>query len=142
VIRLLETSMRICLSALATAAVMASPALAHHSFAMFDMSRNATFKGVVKEVEWTNPHVWVHVDVTEGGRVATYAFEGGAIAVLKRNGWTKDLVKPGDAISLVSHPFKTGRPGGSLERVTLADGRTISAGDAIPGALAPPASPR
>jgi hypothetical protein len=124
--------------AAAIAALAATPALAHHSFAMFDMTRSVTFKGVVKEVEWTNPHVWIHVDVNEGGKQITYAFEGGAISVLKRNGWLKDSVKAGDAITLVSHPFKNGRSGGSLEQVTLPDGRTVSAGDAIPAALAPP----
>ena len=129
--------MRTSVLAAVVVALAATPALAHHSFAMFDMSKNATFKGVVKEVEWTNPHVWVHVDIAEGGRQTTYAFEGGAISVLKRNGWLKDSVKPGDAITIVSHPFKNGRSGGSLERVTLPDGRTVSAGDAIPAALAP-----
>jgi hypothetical protein len=131
--------MRSRLLGMALAAAAATPALAHHSFAMFDMSKSATFKGVVKQVEWANPHVWVHVEINEGGRPMTYAFEGGAISVLKRNGWMKDSVKAGDPITLTSHPFKDGRPGGSLERVSLVDGRNVSAGDAIPTALAPPA---
>jgi hypothetical protein len=117
---------------------VASPALAHHSFAMFDMSKSATFKGVVKEVQWANPHVWMEVMVDEGGVAKPYSFEGGAVAVLKRAGWVRDSVKPGDTVTIISHPFKNGRVGGSLERVTLPDGRTVSAGDAIPGALQQP----
>ncbi|MEO6340572.1 MAG: DUF6152 family protein [Caulobacteraceae bacterium] len=122
----------------AVLALAATPAMAHHSFAMFDMSKNVTVKGVVKEFQWTNPHVWVELLVTEGGAQKSYSYEGGAVAVLKRNGWVKDSIKVGDTITIVGHPFKNGREGGSLERVTLPDGRTVGAGDAVPGALQVP----
>ena len=61
-----------------------SLALAHHSFAMFDARKSASQKGVIKEVQWTNPHVWVHLTVQEGGKEVVYDYEGAAIAVLKR----------------------------------------------------------
>lgn len=120
------------------AVAAAGPALAHHSFAMFDMRKNVTFRGVVKEVQWTNPHVWVELTVNEPGGPKSYSFEGGAIAVLKRQGWVRDSVKPGDTITIAGHPFRNGRPGGSMDRVTFADGKTVAAGDAIPAALRPP----
>jgi hypothetical protein len=115
--------------------LIGSAALAHHSFAMFDNTRKIDVKGTVKDVQWTNPHVWVDMVVMENGQQKTYGFEGGAVAVLKKFGWTKDMVKAGDTITLTAHPFKDGKPGGSIDFVTLADGRKIGGGDGIPGAV-------
>jgi hypothetical protein len=123
---------------LLVAIAFASTAFAHHSFAMYDATKSATQKGVVAEVQWTNPHVWVRLVVQENGKDVVYSYEGAAIAVLKRVGWTKDSVKPGDAVTVVGHPFKDGRPGGSIEHLLLADGRKLGTGDAIPGALVVP----
>jgi hypothetical protein len=117
---------------------LATTAHAHHSFAMFDMSKTVSFKGKIKELQWTNPHVWVELTVDEKDGPVTYAFEGAAIAVLKRVGWTKDSVKPGDVVTVVGHPYKNGRPGGSIDHLVLADGRKLGTGDAIPGALRVP----
>ena len=111
---------------------------AHHSFAMFDMAKTVTFKGTVKEVQWTNPHVWIDLTVIENDKPVTYSFEGAAIAVLKRVGWKIDSVKAGDVITLVGHPYKNGRPGGCFDHVILADGRKLGTGDALPGALRVP----
>jgi hypothetical protein len=111
---------------------------AHHSFAMFDMSKTASFKGKIKELQWTNPHVWIELTVDEKDGPVTYAFEGAAIAVLKRVGWTKDSVKAGDVVTVVGHPYKNGKPGGSIDHLILADGRKLGTGDAIPGALRVP----
>ena len=126
----------------ALAAVMlvavAATAHAHHSFAMFDMSKTVSFKGTVKELQWTNPHVWIELTVEEKNGPVTYAFEGAAVAVLKRVGWTKDSVKPGDVVTVVGHPYKNAHPGGSIDHLILADGRKLGTGDAIPGALRVP----
>ena len=119
-------------------AAWASAALAHHSFAMFDATKSVEQKGVVKEVQWTNPHVWLHLSVQSQGKEVVYDYEGAAIAVLKRVGWNKDSVKAGDVVTVVGHPYKDGRPGGSIEHLVLADGRKLGTGDAIPGALVVP----
>jgi len=119
-------------------AVCARTVHAHHSFASFDASKTVSYKGVVKEIQWTNPHVWIELTVMQGGAPVTYGFEGAAIAVLKRVGWTKDSVKAGDTVTVVGHPYKDGRPGGSIDHLVLADGRQIGTGDAIPGALTVP----
>jgi hypothetical protein len=127
------------LAALATLLfAFAATVHAHHSFAMFDQSKTVSYKGKVKELQWTNPHVWIELTVEEKNGPVTYAFEGAAIAVLKRVGWTKDLVKAGDVVTVVGHPYKNGRPGGSFDHVVLADGRQLGTGDAIPGALRVP----
>jgi hypothetical protein len=115
-----------------------SMVLAHHSFAMFDMAKSATYKGKVREVQWTNPHVWVELEVTADGKTSNLSFEGAAIAVVKRVGWFKDTVKAGDVVTLVGHPYKDGRPGGSIDHIILADGRKVGTGDAIPPALVVP----
>jgi hypothetical protein len=105
---------------------------------MFDMSKTVSYKGTIKEVQWTNPHVWVELVVMENGAPVSLSFEGAAIAVLKRVGWTKDSVKAGDVVTVVGHPYKNGKPGGSIDHLILADGRQIGTGDAIPGALRVP----
>jgi hypothetical protein len=119
-------------------AAIALPAGAHHSFAMFDMGKTQTWKGKVKEVQWTNPHVWIELTVSQDGKSADLSFEAAAIPVLKNAGWTKDKVKAGDELTIVGHPYKDSRPGGSIDHVLLADGTKIGAGDAIPPPLVVP----
>ena len=109
-------------------------AVAHHSFAMFDPGKTISTKGTVKEVQWTNPHVWIELDVIVNGKTVTHPFEGAAISVLKRVGFMRDTVKAGDVVTIVGNPFRDGRPGGSMNYVLLADGRKVGTGDAIPGA--------
>jgi hypothetical protein len=125
----------LCAGFAAAVCLPAASAWAHHSFAMFDNAKKIDVKGTVKDLQWTNPHVWLDMVVMENGKPATYGFEGGAVAVLKKFGWNKDMVKPGDIVTLTAHPFKDGRPGGSIDFVTLADGRKIGGGDGIPGAV-------
>lgn len=134
------TMMRPFVRALAAALLVASalPVAAHHSFAMFDMSKTQSWKGKVKEVQWTNPHVWVELTMTEGGKPVSWSFEAAAVPVLKNAGWTKEMVKAGDEITIVGHPYKDGRTGGSIDNVILADGKKIGAGDAIPPPLVVP----
>ncbi len=115
-----------------------SSAWSHHSFAMFDMTRTLTYKGTLKEVQWTNPHVWIRLEVQQQGVPVTLSLECAAIAVLKRAGWTRDSVKAGDVVTVVAHPYRDGRPGGSVDYLILADGRQIGSGDAIPGAIRVP----
>ena len=134
----MKTRLGMSLIAALLFACVAGGVQAHHSFAMFDMSKTVSFKGTVKEMQWTNPHVWIELTVEEKNGPVTYSLEGAAIAVLKRVGWTRDSVKAGDKVTVVGHPYKNGRPGGSIDHLILADGRKIGTGDAIPGALRVP----
>ena len=101
---------------------------AHHTYTMFDGSRTAQVTGTVARLEWRNPHVyvWVYVpDQKAASGYTLYAFENGATNVLQRRGWSKNLLRAGDPITVRYWPLKDGRPGGHFEEATLADGRVM-----------------
>lgn len=99
---------------------------AHHSFTMFDTSKQVTLTGTVKEFEWTNPHTFTWIDVTnDQGVTETWALEGMSPNYLGRRGWTKHTLKPGDKVSIVINPLKDGLKGGMFLRCTLADGKVM-----------------
>jgi len=112
--------------ALVLAALLAAPALAHHSFAMFDQSRQVTLQGTVHEFQWTNPHAWIHLDVARGdGGVDLWRVELNSPNNLRRQGWRASVLKPGDKVTLVLNPLKDGTHGGLFVAVTLADGTVL-----------------
>lgn len=115
----------------------AVPAMAHHSFAMFDNAKTMTIDGTVKEFEWVNPHSWIHImAVNASGTPEEWAFEMGSPGQLTTQGWKKDTVKVGDKVSVSFHPMKDGSHGGSQTGVKLPSGITMGgfgAGGAIPG---------
>lgn len=101
----------------------AGSASAHHSAAMFDSSKELVIEGTVKAWQFTSPHSWLQVLVRgEDGKTVQWAFEGGGPSggVMR-----KDTFKPGDRVSVKTHPMRDGRPAGSLGQVTFADGRKI-----------------
>jgi hypothetical protein len=111
-----------------------TPAAAHHSFAMFDAAKTVTKTGIVKEFEWTNPHVWIHiVSPDEAGKPVEWSFEMQAIAQDSRLGWRADSAKPGDKVSIDFHPLKDGSRGGQLVAATLADGKRLGGPVRRPG---------
>src|SRR5688572_23392081 len=74
--------------------------LAHHSFSAFNMNEEKTVTGIVKEVEWTNPHIWIWIDVKdEKGVASTYGFEGMSPNFLERRNWTRTTLKVGDKVT-------------------------------------------
>ena len=106
---------------------IAAPAVAHHSFSMFDSEKTVTMTGTVKEVEWTNPHSWLRVMVVDqaSGKPAQWAFEMGPPARQLQRGWKPDSLKPGDNVTVHIHPLKDGARGGQLVDAVLPDGRTV-----------------
>jgi hypothetical protein len=114
--------------AIALAALIGGEAGAHHSFAMFEETKTVKIKGAVKEVKWTNPHVWVYLmGATEGEtEAAEWGIEFGAPSTLERNGWKRNTLKPGDEVTFVARPMKNGTKAGSYISVTLPDGRVLS----------------
>lgn len=114
------------------AALLAPPAAtAHHSFAMFDHVNRITLAGTVTRFEWTNPHVYIELDVPDGkGGAKHYSIECASVNVLMRTGWKFTDVHKGDKVKLLVNPLKDGSAGGMLETATFADGRTL--GDSNP----------
>ena len=111
---------RVCVLAIALVAMTGMPAAAHHSFsAEFDITKPVTLVGTVTKLEWTNPHAYVYVDVADAqtGAVTNWAIEMGSPNGLTRLGWTRNILKPGDGVTIE----------GSLGRVkaNLANARSI-----------------
>ena len=106
------------------------PALAHHAFvAQYDASKSTTLQGVVTKVEWTNPHARFYVDVKDtSGKVTNWNLELASPNALRRLGWTRDILKPGDKVSVFVAPAKDGAKMANARTVTLADGRKMVAG--------------
>ena len=118
--------------ALVATILTGQPALAHHSFAPFDLARELTLVGTIKEVQFTSPHVWLQVLVPSTRRQTEWSIEAGAPGMLLRTGWKATTLKPGDRVTIVTHPTRSGAPNGSLVRVTLADGRVFGPGGPPP----------
>jgi hypothetical protein len=124
--------MRTVLTLSAAALILATgPAVAHHSFAMFDQNKEVGLSGTVSEFQWSNPHSWVELDVpTEAGGTATehWSLEAGSIHTLSNLGWKSKTLKPGDKIAITINPMKNGSRGGALQWVTFSGGQKISGG--------------
>jgi len=114
------------------------PLLAHHSFAAeFDGTKPVKVTGVVKKVEWMNPHIWFYVDGKDEltGRSAVWGFSAGPPATLVRRGIKKDVLKIGDTVKVDGFLAKDGSANASGGKITFADGRqvfTAAAEDALP----------
>lgn len=117
-------------SAIAAAATVlgaAEPAMAHHSFAMFDFQTEKTLTGTVVQFDWTNPHTFIFIEAPTGaaGAMERWGLEGMSPNYLGRRGWTKNSLNPGDKITVTIHPLKDGAKGGTYLKVTLANGKEM-----------------
>jgi hypothetical protein len=123
---------RIALGLVLVLGAWGGAASAHHSFAMFDATQTKTLVGTVKQVQWTNPHIWVQVLVpdSKGGAAAEWSIEGGSPNGLTRQGWRRTSIKEGDAIEITIHPLKDGTNGGSMMKAMI-NGQPV--GGARPG---------
>lgn len=120
---------RTALGLLLVISVWGGTASAHHSFAMFDQATAKTLVGTVKEVQWTNPHIWVQVLVPDPktGAPAEWSIEGGSPNGLTRQGWRRYSIKQGDSIEITIHPLKDGTNGGSMMKA-LVNGQAVGGG--------------
>jgi hypothetical protein len=119
-----RTSRIACLSALLM--LVAGSVSAHHSFAMFDRSKETTIVGVVEDFQWTNPHSWIELDVpNESGGTDKWSIELNSPNNLSRQGWKSTSVKPGDKISVITWPLRSGEKGGLFISLTLPNGQIL-----------------
>ena len=122
----LTRSRKAALAAVLVASGFVGTAWAHHSFAMFDMSKTVTIEGTVKEFQWTNPHAWIEVMVVTPDGPKQYSIETHNLRVLTDAGWKFNSLKPGDKVTVVMNPLRNGSAGGGLVSARLADGRTLT----------------
>lgn len=118
---------RVILFVLAMGVLLSSRlVLAHHSSASFDVGHMVTMKGTVTDLEWTNPHVFIYLDVKDDkGTVEQWRVEGNSPNMLTRVGWNREMVKPGNQISVTGSPAKNGKKIMRLHSVTLANGQEL-----------------
>src|SRR5258706_9460057 len=122
--------------------LFALPALAHHSFAMFDQNKLNTMTGTVKQFEWQNPHAWLQIEIADSnGRTAIWSFEGGSPAQLASLGWKPENFHAGDKVEVGFRPLKDGCRGGQLMGAKVSGGQKICSnrggGDGSGAVLAP-----
>jgi|SRR5215471_21372914 len=117
--------------------MFAIPAIAHHSFAMFDAEKSKTLEGTVKEFQWTNPHSWILMTVNNAeGKAEQWAIEMGGPGGLARQGWVPKTLTPGMKVKTVIHPLRDGTNGGQFMAITLPDGTVMGNPNAAPSANA------
>lgn len=118
-------------------AVVTLPAQAHHSFAVhFEAEASLEVKGVVKDFRFSNPHGILNFTVTGAdGQVQEWRAETNSPNVLRRRGWSKDALQPGEAITVLGFPARDGTNYMRISKITFADGREL-----VGQGAAPPAS--
>jgi Family of unknown function (DUF6152) len=112
---------------------MSVPVRAHHSFGVeYDANKPVTLTGVITNIEWTNPHSFIYMDVKDpSGKVTSWKFEGYPPGVLYRNGWKRNItIKTGDTITIFGWQGRTGGSWAHARSVTLQDGKKLYFGPA------------
>lgn len=111
--------------ALALAGLPAPLALAHHSYAMFDLQRTVVLDATVRQFRWSNPHAFIVVEVPAGGATETWSIEMTSPNNLVQEGWTRRSIRSGDKVKLYVHPLRSGAKGGSYSGIVLPNGSTL-----------------
>ena len=120
--------MRNVLLSAVVAVALVAPTIAHHSPAAFDRTKKVTLVGTVKEVRWQNPHTWIEVEVPDEknkSKLVVWGVELTSPTYLIRAGWKSNIIKPGDKVTVVVNPVRSGEPSGIFVSLTLADGREL-----------------
>ena len=105
------------------ALMLAVPAGAHHSFAMFDQARTLTLRGAVKQFQWTNPHCFIQLLVSSSQGTVEWSLEMHSPLASMRRGWKRDTLQPGDPVTVVVNPLRDGTNGGMVVHAIDRNGR-------------------
>ena len=125
-------SVRLLRLAIVIAVASAVPVGAHHSFAVYEPNVQIKMTGVVTTFKWGNPHVYLEIDAPDAktGETRHWLLECASTSILNRAGWKFNMLKPGDMITVIVSPLRTGEPAALLKQMTLADGAKYSNGAA------------
>jgi len=116
----------ISLTVIAGLAYPAIDAVAHHAATMFDRERTVELVGTIREFQWTNPHVWIQIQVpTADGESEEWSVEGGVPSRLFRSGWRPNSFEPGDEVTIRAYPMGDGGKAGLFIGAKLSDGTTL-----------------
>ena len=116
--------------------ISAAPLFAHHGNSNFDIDKKLTLKATVTDWVWANPHCWLKFEATDDkGNVVHWIAETSNPADMTNLGWSKQVFKPGDRVTVTLQPVKNGQPIGRVMQVVLANGQTL--GTRIPGIFGP-----
>ena len=109
------------------ALICRAPTHAHHAVqAQFDVTKNVILVGILKRVDWQNPHIWFFIDVKdEQGKVTSWGFSGAPPGVLQRRGISRSALKAGDVVAVEGFRARDGSNNASGGKVTFADGRSV-----------------
>ena len=120
------------MTAIGLAVTSAVPVRAHHSFAVYEPTLQIKLSGVVTKFRWTNPHVYLEIDAMDPktGDTRHWLLECASTSILNRAGWKFNMLKPGDTITVIVSPLRTGEPAALLKQLTLANGGKYSNGAA------------
>ncbi len=118
---------------IAASLALSAAASAHHSFSMFDNSKEVELSGIVTKFDWSNPHIWIYLLVNDpqSGTAAEWVIEGPSTNGMARRGWTKRSLKPADKADLTIYILKSGKLGGFVIR-GAANGKPIGSGSVDP----------
>lgn len=119
---------RMALGLVASALALSGGASAHHSFAMFDQRQIMTLEGTVTQFQWTNPHAFIELDVPQQGRVVHWSIELNSPNNLRRQGWRRTSLRPGEEVTLRMNPLRDGHHGGLFLYLTKEDGTELDSG--------------
>jgi hypothetical protein len=109
-------------------------ARAHHAPAIFDQTRTIVVEGKVTDFVWSNPHSWIRMNVVgDDGELTNWSIEMNPPTYLIRGGWRSTTLKPGDEVSVVVNPLRTGEAAGKYVSITLPDGRVLGEQEAVLG---------